>query len=69
VRQPLLTVDDVALQLRVSRVTAWRRMRSGELACIRDGGVLRCTQAHVDAYIASHTQPAKPVQAPARAKH
>jgi excisionase family DNA binding protein len=34
----LLTIAEVALVLNCSRVTVWRRVRSGELPCLYAGG-------------------------------
>jgi excisionase family DNA binding protein len=36
--EPLLTVREAALTLRVSRQTVWRRVRAGELRAVRLGG-------------------------------
>jgi excisionase family DNA binding protein len=49
----LLTVDDVAAQLNVSRYTVWRLRDQGKFAReIKIGSSSRWQQADVDAYIA-----------------
>lgn len=63
----LRTLAETAAQMRVSRTTAWRRIKRGELGCYRDGGILRVPQAEIDAYLAARTTPSKPPQKPARA--
>ena len=48
---PLLRGEDVARILNVSRSTAFRLLRSGEINSVRIGRLLRTTQAEVDKYI------------------
>lgn len=46
-----LTVDEVALELRVSRMTIYRLVESGAITSHRFGRLLRITRDAVDAYI------------------
>jgi excisionase family DNA binding protein len=49
----LLTPDDVAAQLQVSRRTVERLVKEGRLRPIRIGRLPRFEQREVDAYVAS----------------
>lgn len=46
----LLTVDDLARLMKVSKATAWRRVLSGEIESIKVGRARRVTPAAVAAY-------------------
>lgn len=48
-----LTIPEVALRLRVSRMTAYRIAERGELTTYRVGRQLRVRPADLDAYLAS----------------
>ncbi|MFF0624711.1 helix-turn-helix domain-containing protein [Streptomyces sp. NPDC004296] len=52
----LLTVDQVADRLRVSRWTVYNLIRSRELASLTVGRCRRITEAAVDAYISLRTE-------------
>jgi len=47
----LLTVDEVAKELRVSRMTAYRRVHDGSIPALRIGRNIRVTEKALDAYI------------------
>lgn len=67
--QPLLTLDETAAVLKVSRATAWRRCKSGALRCVRDGRILRVPEDAIRDYIAAKSvggEPAAPVEKPSR---
>lgn len=49
----LLTLDDVAAQLKVSRRTVQRLARDGRIRAVHIGRLPRFTQREVDAYVAS----------------
>ncbi len=49
--QELLTVAEVAAQLRVSTMTIYRLIRSGELPAVRVGRNYRVRAAELDAYL------------------
>lgn len=49
----LMTINDVALVLRVSRSTVRRLLDRGELRCIRIGGSLRVAPSDVDEMLAA----------------
>lgn len=52
-----LTVREVAAALRVSRMTVYRLVHSGELAAVHVGKSYRVPEAAVDAYLrASYTR-------------
>lgn len=46
----LLTVDDLARLMKVSKATAWRRVLSGEIDSVKVGRARRVTPAAVAAY-------------------
>lgn len=50
----LLTVTEVAAHLRVSRMTIYRLIHSGELKSVRVGRAFRIPEDAVDAYIAAN---------------
>lgn len=50
---PLLTIDDAAFLLRVSKKTISRRIASGQLAAIHDGRIVRIHREAVDAFVAA----------------
>ena len=52
ISEPLLTVEEVASLLRVSKKTILRRIASGEICAIRDGRLLRIRQDSLDAFVA-----------------
>lgn len=56
----LLTVDEVASALRLSRRTVYQMVRDGELVAVKFGRRTLFRQVAVDALIASHEQRAKP---------
>lgn len=58
---PLLTLDETAAVLKVSRATAWRRCKSGALRCVRDGRILRVTEDSIRDYIAAKSEGGEPV--------
>jgi len=47
----LLTVREVAVTLRVSTMTVYRLIRSGELRALRVGHSYRIRESDVDAYL------------------
>lgn len=49
----LLTVAEVASVLRVSAMTVYRLIRSGDVPALRVGKSYRIRQRHLDAYLAS----------------
>lgn len=54
-----LTVQEVADLMRVSAMTVYRLIRSGDLPAVRVGRSFRVAESDVDAYLASrYTQPA-----------
>jgi excisionase family DNA binding protein len=62
--KPLLNVHDVATLLGVHHKKVQRLARTGVLTCVKVGAVYRFRQSALDAWISSHTQPARPVQTP-----
>jgi len=54
----LLTLQQTAEALGCSTRTVRRRIASRELACVRDGGLIRVASSALDSYIAKHTIPA-----------
>ena len=52
--EPLLTIKQVAEQLNVSVKTVRRRIKTGLLAVIRDGGIVRVRQRDLQSYVALH---------------
>jgi len=52
-RPQFLTPAEVADQLRVSSMTVYRLIKSGELRAARIGKSYRITEADVDAYLAA----------------
>ncbi len=54
-RDPLLTVGEVADQLRVSNMTVYRLIKSGELAAIRVGKNYRIRRKDLDDYLRQST--------------
>ena len=55
---PFLTVAEVAEQMRVSRMTVYRLVHSGELAAVRFGRSFRVPPDSVDRLIESARYPA-----------
>jgi excisionase family DNA binding protein len=55
VGEPLMTVSEVAEQLRVSNMTVYRLIRAGDLAAIRVGKNYRIRRADLDAYLEAST--------------
>lgn len=47
----LLTVKDVAAQLRLSEATIWRAIRAGDIESVTIGRARRLTPAAVTAYV------------------
>jgi excisionase family DNA binding protein len=62
--QPLLTAKDVASLLNIDLKKVQRLARTGVLTCVKVGAFYRFRQSALDAWISSHTQPARPVQTP-----
>ena len=52
----LLTVAEVASLLRVSKMTVYRLLRSGELLSLRVGRSLRVPRTALDAYLTTAVQ-------------
>jgi excisionase family DNA binding protein len=50
--EPLLTVGEVATVMRVSNMTVYRLIKSGELRAVRVGKAYRLLEDDVDAYLA-----------------
>jgi excisionase family DNA binding protein len=50
----LLTVAEVAAELRVSRMTVHRAIERGELTAIRFGSVSRVDRSDLDTFLAAH---------------
>ena len=50
--EPLLTVGEVAAVMRVSNMTVYRLIKSGQLAAIRVGKNYRIRRGDVDRYLA-----------------
>ena len=53
--EPLLTVDDVAERLRVSNMTVYRLIKSGQLGAMRVGKNYRLQRSDVDRYLKLRT--------------
>lgn len=51
----LLTLDEAAAELRISRRTLERRIEAGRLATVRDGRTVRVARAELRRYIAHAT--------------
>jgi excisionase family DNA binding protein len=51
-RGALLTVAEVAASMRVSNMTVYRLIKSGELAAVRVGRNFRIREAEVERYLA-----------------
>ncbi|MGE5274419.1 MAG: helix-turn-helix domain-containing protein [Verrucomicrobiota bacterium] len=56
---PLLTINDVARQLAISRDSVYRLVRSGALAPLRVGERLRFRPSDIEAYLARREEPAQ----------
>lgn len=54
-REPLLTVGEVASVMRVSNMTVYRLIKSGQLAAIRVGKNYRIRRSDVDRYLTDRT--------------
>jgi excisionase family DNA binding protein len=52
-----LTVEEVADQFRVSRMTVYRMAKSGELPAVRFGRSYRISEQELNAYIARSMEP------------
>lgn len=63
----LLTVQQAAEYLGVSPVTVRRRITSGTLAVVRDGGIIRVSERALVDYVAAHTRPAAAIRTAPRA--
>ena len=61
----LLTAAEVAEQLRVSTMTVYRLIRSGELAAVRVGRNYRVRERDLEDYLASQVVNPDDVQLPA----
>jgi len=53
--EPLLTVGEVAGIMRVSNMTVYRLIKSGQLAAIRVGKNYRIRQSDLDRYLTERT--------------
>jgi excisionase family DNA binding protein len=53
--EPLLTVGEVAGVMRVSNMTVYRLIKSGQLAAIRVGKNYRIRRSDVDRYLTDRT--------------
>ena len=53
--EPLLTVGEVAGIMRVSNMTVYRLIKSGQLAAIRVGKNYRIRQSDLDRYLTDRT--------------
>ena len=58
---PLLTVAEVAASMRVSTMTVYRLIRSGDLRAMRVGRSYRVRRSEVDAYLLSSSVEVKDV--------
>jgi excisionase family DNA binding protein len=65
-KQLLLTVEEVAGALRLSRRTVYQMVRDGELVAVKFGRRTLFRQATIDALIVAHEQPARPGRKRAR---
>ena len=54
-REPLLTVGEVAAVMRVSNMTVYRLIKSGQLSAIRVGKNYRIRRSDVDRYLTDRT--------------
>ena len=54
---PLLTINDVAHQLAISRDSVYRLIRSGALTPFRVGERLRFSQEEIEAYLERRREP------------
>jgi len=54
---PLLTINDVAHQLAISRDSVYRLVRSGALPSLRVGERLRFRPSDIEAYLARGQEP------------
>lgn len=50
----LLTLDETCEALRISRVTLWRLIRSGDIAAFRIGSRVKVPASGVEDYLARH---------------
>ncbi len=53
VPEPLMTVKELAADMKASEKTVRRRIAAGELPVIRDGGLIRIRQKDYRAYLIS----------------
>jgi excisionase family DNA binding protein len=53
--EPLLTVGEVAGMMRVSNMTVYRLIKSGDLAALRVGKNYRIRQSDVDTYLSERS--------------
>jgi excisionase family DNA binding protein len=59
----LLTVGEVAATLRISNMTVYRLIKSGQLAAVRVGKNYRIRESDVDGYLSERTVKAEAPQA------
>ena len=52
--EPLLTVGEVAQLMRVSNMTVYRLIKSGQLSAIRVGKNYRIRRTDIDRYLTGH---------------
>ena len=50
----LLTTEDVAAWLKLSRVTVWRKVREGEIPALKPGKNYRFRRQDIEAYLARY---------------
>ncbi|WP_051442238.1 helix-turn-helix domain-containing protein [Arthrobacter sp. H14] len=60
----LLTVEEVATVLRVSRMTVYRRVHSGELPSVHFGRSFRIPASAIEAYLNPRTTSTEPEEKP-----
>ncbi len=62
VGERLLTVSEVAGTMRVSNMTVYRLIKSGQLAAIRVGKNYRIREADVDSYLSDRSVRVEPAE-------
>jgi excisionase family DNA binding protein len=64
----LLTIDEAAESLRVTRRTIERLIARGELERVNVARTVRITRSSLDAYIAEHTTPPRSARRPRKGR-
>ncbi|WP_081744972.1 helix-turn-helix domain-containing protein [Arthrobacter sp. H14] len=59
-----LTIDEVASMLRVSKMTVYRRVHSGELPSVHFGRSFRIPAVALEAYFPTENEPPEPSEEP-----